>query len=100
MKRVDSPGTWHLYEFVMTGLMTVCAALLGICAALMWSYFPIMAAGINSSSVTKYDGRIEAALSALQQQQSISNSALDAIKGELRALNEKAGKAAEVTLPQ
>jgi hypothetical protein len=84
----------------MTGLLTVCATLLGISAALMWSYFPVMASGSNSTSVTKYESRIEAALSALQQQQAASNSALDAIRSELRALNEKAGKAAEVTPPQ
>jgi hypothetical protein len=84
----------------MTGLLTICAALLGMCASLMWSYFPVMASGSNSSSVTKYESRIEAALSGLQQQQAASNLALDAISTELRALNEKAGKAAEVTPPQ
>ena len=94
-----STKLWHLYEWVMTGLLTVCAALLGICASLMWSYFPVMASGSNTSSVSKYESRIEAALSALQQQQALSNSALDAIRSELRELNEKAGKAADVTPP-
>jgi hypothetical protein len=78
-----------------TGLLTISATLLGICAGLMWSYFPVMASGSNSSSVTKYESRIGAALSALQQQQALSNSALDAIRSELRGLNEKAGKAAD-----
>jgi hypothetical protein len=89
-----------IYEWLVTGLLTVCAMLLGICASLMWSYFPVMASGSNSSSVTKYESRIEAALSALQQQQAFSNSALDAIRGELRDRNEKAGKAADVTPPE
>ena len=101
MRSARKRRAWGLYEWVMTSLLTVCAALLGTCAALMWSYFPIIASGgSNSSSVTKYDGRIEAALSALQQQQALSNSALDAIRSELRDLNEKAGKAADVTPPQ
>ena len=99
MRRGNRPGVWHLYEWVTTGLFTVCAALLGICAALMWSYFPLMASGSNSTSVTKYESRIEAALSAFQQQQAASNAALEAIRSELRALNEKAGKAADVTTP-
>ena len=97
MRRGKRSLAWGLYEWVMTGLLTVCASLLGICAGLMWSYFPVMASGSNTSSVTKYDSRIEAALSALQQQQALSNSALDAIRSELRDLNEKAGKAADVT---
>ena len=100
MRRGKRSLTWGLYEWVMTGLLTVCASLLGICAGLMWSYLPVMASGSNTSSVTKYDSRIEAALSALQQQQALSNSALDAISSELRDLNEKAGKAADVTPPQ
>ena len=54
----------------------------------------------NSSSVTKYESRIEAALSALQQQQALSNSALYAIRSELRDLNEKAGKAADLAPPE
>ena len=100
MRRNERLRAWGLYEWVVTGLLTVCASLLGICAGLMWSYFPVMASGSNSSSVTKYDSRIDAAFSALQQQQALSNSALDAIRSELRDLNDKAGKAADVTPPQ
>jgi hypothetical protein len=92
MRRAKS-GAWGPYEW------GICAALLAICAALMWSYFPVMASGSNTSSVTKYESRIEAALSALQKQQALSNSALDAIRSELRDLNEKAGKAADVSPP-
>jgi hypothetical protein len=66
----------------------------------MWSYFRVIASGSNSSSVTKYESRIEAALSALQQQQALSNATLDAIRNELRDLNEKAGKAANVAPPR
>jgi hypothetical protein len=99
MRRVKRSGAWGLYEWTMTGLLTLCATLLGICAGLMWSYFPLMASGSNSTSVSKYESRIEAALSSLQQQQALSNSALDGIRSELRELNEKAGKAADVTPP-
>jgi hypothetical protein len=100
MRRVKKSGVWGLYEWVITGLLTLCATLLGICAGLMWSYFPLMASGSNSTSVSKYESRIEAALSALQQQQALSNSGLDAIRSELHDLNEKAGKAADVTPPE
>jgi hypothetical protein len=99
MRRAKRSGAWGLYEWVITALLTMSATLLGICAGLMWSYFPLMASGSNSTSVSKYESRIEAALSALQQQQAVSNSALDAIRSELRDLNEKAGKAADVTPP-
>ena len=100
MRRVKKSGAWGLYEWVITALLTMSATLLGICAGLMWSYFPLMASGSNSTSVSKYESRIEAAFSALQQQQAASNSVLDAIRSELRDLNEKAGKAAEVTPPR
>jgi hypothetical protein len=99
MRRVKRYGRWGIYEWAMTGLLTMCATLLGVCAGLMWSYFPLMVSGSNSTSVSKYESRIEAALSGLQQQQAASNSALDAIRSELRALNEKAGNAADVTPP-
>jgi hypothetical protein len=99
MRRVNKSGAWGLYEWVITALLTMSATLLGICAGLMWSYFPLMASGSNSTSVSKYESRIEAALSSLQQQQALSNSALDGIRSELRDLNEKAGKAADVTPP-
>jgi predicted negative regulator of RcsB-dependent stress response len=65
MRRGNGPGAWGLYEWVMTGLLTVCATLLGVCAVLMWTYFPVVASSSNSSSVTKYESRIESALSAL-----------------------------------
>ena len=90
---------WGLYEWAVTVLLVVCAALLGVCATLMWSYLPVIASSSNSSSVSKYESKIEAALLALQQQQTLSNSTLDAIRNELRALNEKAGTAADVTPP-
>ena len=99
MRRFKRSGAWGVYEWATTGLLTLAATLLGVCAGLMWSYFPLMASGSNSTSVSKYESRIEAALSALQQQQAASNSALDAIRSELRELNDKAGKAADVTPP-
>jgi hypothetical protein len=59
MRRVKRSGEWGLYEWTMTGLLTLCATLLGICAGLMWSYFPLMASGSNSTSISKYESRIE-----------------------------------------
>jgi hypothetical protein len=31
MRRVKRSGAWGLYEWTMTGLLTLCATLLGIC---------------------------------------------------------------------
>jgi hypothetical protein len=77
MRRAKRSGAWGLYEWVITALLTMSATLLGICAGLMWSYFPLMASGSNSTSVSKYESRIEAALSALQQQQAVLSAGRD-----------------------
>ena len=53
----------------------------------------------NGSNVTKYQTETEAALSGLEEQQALTNSKLDAIRDELRALNQKAAGAASVTPP-
>jgi hypothetical protein len=49
--------------------------------------------------VTKYPAETEAALSGLKEEQALTNSKLDAIRDELRALNQKAAGAASVVLP-
>jgi hypothetical protein len=53
----------------------------------------------DSGAATKPLAETDAAMSALKEQQTLTNSKLDAIKEELRALNEKAAGAANVTLP-
>lgn len=100
MRRAKEPGAWGLYEWVVFVLLSMCAGLLGTCAALMWSYFPVLAARGNSSTITKNESRMEAALSTLQEQQALSNATLDGILNELRDLNDKAGKAGNVTPPR
>jgi hypothetical protein len=53
----------------------------------------------NSTIVTKYQTETEAALYGLKEQQTIANSKLDAIRDELRALNDKAAGAGSVAPP-
>ena len=77
----------------------ICALLLAVCAELMWSYLPTISTTANSSSVTKYPAQTEAALSGLKEEQALTNSKLDAIRDELRALNQKAAGAASVAPP-
>jgi hypothetical protein len=96
MRRTEDLS-WRFFEWSVTGLLAICAVLLGLCAALMWSYLPAITP--NSSAVTKYQAQTEAALSGLKEQQALTNSKLDAIRDELRALNEKAAGSASVAPP-
>jgi hypothetical protein len=66
----------------------------------MWSYLPATSTTANnSSSMTKDQGATQAALSALEEQQVLTNLKLDAIREELRALNQKAAGAASTVPP-
>src|SRR5262249_40174472 len=98
MRRSEEPVGWRSFEWSVTALLGICAALLAVCAALMWSYLPTISTA-NSSNVTKYPAETEAAQSGLKEQQAITNSKLDAIREELRALNQKAAGAASVAPP-
>jgi hypothetical protein len=99
MRHIEEDVGWRSFEWAVTALITICAALLALCAALMWSYPPAITATPNSSAVTKYQAQTEAALSGLKEQQALTNSKLDAIRDELRALNEKAAGSASVAPP-
>ena len=78
----------------------MCAALLVPGVALIWCHLPDSTAPINASNnATKPAAETEPGLSALTEQQTLTNSKLDAIKDELRALNEKAAGAANLTPP-
>jgi hypothetical protein len=99
MRRTEEGLGWRSFEWAVTALLTICAAMLALCAALMWSYPPAITATPNSSAVTKYQAQTEAGLSGLQEQQALTNSKLDAIRDELRALNEKAARAGSVAPP-
>lgn len=90
---------WRSFEWAVTVLLTVCAALLALCAALIWSYPPAITDIPNSSAVTKNQAATGALLSELKQQQAITNLKLDSIRDELRALNDKAAGAASVAPP-
>ena len=99
VKHNQAPLKSHWFELAMTSLLAICAVLLGVCAALMWSYLPAITESAKSSIVTKQQAESEAALSELRKQQALANTKLDAIRDELRALNEKAEGAARVTPP-
>ena len=100
MRRTGEPVGWRSFEWAVTALLTICAALLAVCASLMWSYLPATSTTANnSSSVTKDQAETEAALSGLKEQQILTNSKLDAIRDELRALNQKAAGAASTAPP-
>ena len=96
MRSAQEPSKWSSFEWAVTGLLAVCAALLVLGVALIWSHSTIPT---NGSTATKPSAETEPALSALKEQQTLTNSKLDAIKDELRALNEKAAGAANVTPP-
>src|SRR4029078_6690145 len=86
---------WNSFEWAVTGLLAVCAALLGFCVVLMWSYLPAPSTTANpSSSLDKDQAEPEAGVSELKEQQVLTNSKLDAVRDELRALNQKAAGAA------
>jgi hypothetical protein len=81
MTRTGEPVGWRSFEWAVTALLTICAALLAVCASLMWSYLPATSTTANnSSSVTKDQTETEAVLSGLKEQQALTNSKLDAIR--------------------
>ena len=98
MRSAQEPSKWSSFEWAITGLLAMCAALLVLGVGLIWSHLPDSTAPINGSSNTT-SAETEPSLSALKEQQTLTNSKLDAIKDELRALNEKAAGAANVALP-
>lgn len=90
---------WHSFEWASAGLLALSAGLLGLCAAALLSYLPALTNPANTSTVTKYQSETEAALAGLREQQALTNSKLEAIRDELRALNEKAAGAANLAPP-
>ena len=98
MRTAEARLRWNSFEWAVTGLLAVWAALLVLGVALIWSHLPDSTAPIKGSS-NATSAETEPALSALKEQQTLTNSKLDAIKDELRALNEKAAGAANLTPP-
>ena len=99
MRTAEARLRWNSFEWAVTGLLAICAALLGFYVAMMWSYLPAITTTATSSTATKNETENEAGLSGLKEQQALTNSKLDAIQNELRALNQKAAGAANVTPP-
>ena len=99
MRTAEARLRWSSFEWAVTGLLAICAALLGFYVAMMWSYLPAITTTATSSASTKNHAETDAVLSGLKEQQALTNSKLDAIQNELRALNQKAAGAASVTPP-
>jgi hypothetical protein len=100
MRSAQEPSKWSSFEWAVTGLLAMCAALLVLGVGLIWSHLPDSTPPINgSNNATKPAAETGPGLSALTEQQTLTNAKLDAIKDELRALNEKAAGAANVALP-
>jgi hypothetical protein len=85
MRSAEASPRWKPFVWAVTGLLAICAALLGFCVAMMWSYLPATSTTANtSSSLTKDQAEPEAGVSELKEQQVLTNSKLDAIRDELR----------------
>ena len=91
MRHAKENAPWGIFEWIVTLLLTTCAALLAACAILAWLYLPADRGGINSSVVAKTEMETGSALLYLK---------LDAIRNELHALNEKAASASGVIPPR
>ena len=100
MRHTQEAARWGLFEWIVTLLLTTCAALLCACAVLAWLYLSAISGNINSSVVAKNEIETGSALLAVKEQQVLSNLKLDAIRDELHALNEKAASASSVTPPR
>ncbi len=100
MRHTKQAARWGLFEWTVTLLLTTCAALLGACAVIVSIYLSAVSADINSSVVAKNEIETGSALLAVKEQQVLSNLKLDAIRDELRALNEKAVSASSMTPPR
>ena len=94
--RTIEPLRWNSFEWAVRGLLAICAALLAFGVALLWSY-STQHDNTRTNTATKNQAETEAALLGLKEQQALTNSKLDAIREELRALNQKAAGAASVT---
>ena len=92
-------GGWGIFEWIVTLMLTTCAALLAACAVLAWLYLPAVGE-INSSVVAKNEMETGSAILSFKEQQVLSNLKLDAIRNELQALNEKAASASGVMPPR
>jgi hypothetical protein len=99
MRTIEAPSRWNSFEWAVTGLLAICATLLAFGVALLWSYSPPSPTIPATSTATKNQAETEGALVGLKEQQALTNSKLDAIRDELRALNQKAAGAASVTPP-
>ena len=97
---------WNLFQRAVTLLLAACVILLTAYAALAWFYLSALSRDIAVLSSNQAEtGR---AFLSIKQQQAASildamrgdlSSNLNAIRQELRSLDEKASKAAEVTPP-
>ena len=100
MRHSKEVARWGIFEWIVTLLLTTCAALLAACAVLAWLYLPAVSGEINSSVVAKNEMETGSAILSFKEQQVLSNLKLDAIRNELHTLNEKAAGASGVIPPR
>ena len=50
MRHTKEPARWTPFEWIVTLLLTTCAAMLGACTALIWFYLPTFDREVNSST--------------------------------------------------
>ena len=62
MRHTKEVTRWGIFEWIVTLLLTTCAALLAACAVLAWLYLPAVSGEINSSVVSKNELEIESAI--------------------------------------
>jgi hypothetical protein len=53
MRIAEARLRWSSFEWAVSGLLAICAVLLGFCVALMWSYLPAITTTATSSTATK-----------------------------------------------
>ena len=99
---------WGMYQWAVSTLLALCALMLTACVALTWSYLSAISRDLDilNANLSVSGGP----LLAIKEQQAAANTRLDAIRGELssnlnaiteelRALNEKASVATDVSPP-
>jgi hypothetical protein len=66
MRHTKEVARWGIFEWIVTLLLTTCAALLAACAVLAWFYLPAVGE-INSSVVAKNEKETGLAIPIFQR---------------------------------
>ena len=99
---------WGVYRWALITLLALCALMLTACVAMTWSY--LSAIDRDLDILTARHSESAGPWLAIKEEQAAANTRLDALRGELssnlnaiteelRALNEKASVATDITPP-